>query len=149
MRIPGLFILILIVSHANSQSFGLNFNHDALLVADVDKSAIFYSEVLGLKEIVNRTEKPGRRWLSMGNGTELHLIVGDPTPVYMTKSIHFALSANNFEGFVENLKNRKIAYSSWEGEGNKITIRADGIGQVYIQDLDGYWIEINSAEKVK
>lgn len=140
---------MLIVSNANGQSFGLNFNHDALLVADVDKSATFYSDVLGLKDIVNRTEKPGRRWLSMGNGTELHLIVGDPTPVYITKSIHFALTANDFKGFVENLKAREIAYSSWEGEDNKISIRADGIGQVYIQDLDGYWIEINSANKIK
>ena len=85
----------------------------------------------------------------MGNGTELHLIVGDPTPVYINKSIHFALTADDFEGFVNNLQERRIAYSSWEGEDNKVTIRADGIGQVYIQDPDGYWIEINSAQKVK
>lgn len=151
MKFPILFLLIFVtisVKGQTKQSFGLNFNHQALLVRDVDKSASFYADVLGLQDIENRTKKDGRRWLSMGNGTELHLIVGDPTPVYITKFIHFALTANDFEGFVNNLKSRKIAYSSWDGEDNKITIRADGVGQVYIQDLDGYWVEINSAGKV-
>jgi lactoylglutathione lyase len=27
---------------------------------------------------------------------------------------------------------------------NKINIRADGVKQIFFQDPDGYWIEVNS-----
>ena len=40
----------------------------------------------------------------------------------------------------------KVNYSDWIGEIlNKINIRADGIKQVYFQDPNGYWIEVNSV----
>ncbi len=39
----------------------------------------------------------------------------------------------------------KIAYSDWPGTPNKVNIRADGMKQVFFQDPDGYWIEVNSV----
>jgi len=38
----------------------------------------------------------------------------------------------------------KIAYSDWQGKPNTINARADGIKQIYLQDPDGYWIEVNN-----
>ena len=38
----------------------------------------------------------------------------------------------------------KLVYSDWPGTPHKINIRADGIKQVFFQDGDGYWIEVNS-----
>ena len=32
-------------------------------------------------------------------------------------------------------------------EVSKINIRADGIKQIFFQDPDGYWIEVNSVGK--
>ncbi|MDB4013267.1 VOC family protein [Cyclobacteriaceae bacterium] len=44
----------------------------------------------------------------------------------------------------------KVNYSDWMGEiPNKINIRADGIKQVYFQDPNGYWIEVNSVGQKK
>jgi catechol 2,3-dioxygenase-like lactoylglutathione lyase family enzyme len=43
------------------------------------------------------------------------------------------------------LEKMNLAYSDWPGATNKITIRADGIKQIYFQDPDGYWIEVNSV----
>ena len=44
---------------------------------------------------------------------------------------------------IDNLAKLKIPYEDWPGGQNKITIRADGIRQIYIRDPNGYWIEIN------
>ncbi|HZV69551.1 MAG TPA: hypothetical protein VFG10_08405 [Saprospiraceae bacterium] len=38
----------------------------------------------------------------------------------------------------------KITYSDWPGVKHKVNIRADGIKQIFFQDPDGYWIEVNS-----
>ncbi|CAN5363211.1 hypothetical protein BH20ACI2_BH20ACI2_08210 [soil metagenome] len=45
----------------------------------------------------------------------------------------------------KRLDDAKIIYSDWPGAVNKITERADGVKQMYFQDPDGYWIEVNSA----
>jgi lactoylglutathione lyase len=48
------------------------------------------------------------------------------------------------EDFIANLNKNKVPYSDWPGNPNKITTRPDGIQQIYFQDPDGYWIEINN-----
>jgi hypothetical protein len=81
----------------------------------------------------------------LGEDKELHLISVVKGDVTINKAVHFALTTPTFDEFVANLKRMDTPYSGWAGEENKITIRADGIHQVYVQDPDGYWIEVNSA----
>ncbi len=123
----------------------LTFNHIALSVKDVDKSAIFYKDVLQLKEITNRTKIEGIHWFSFGEGKELHLVSILKDPVSTNKAVHFALTTSNYDAFIKTLEAKKINYSDWPGTPNKISIRADGIKQIYFQDPDGYWIEVNSV----
>ena len=130
----------------NNQDFSVKLNHIALSVNDVNTSADFYKNTLNLQEITNRTKKEGIRWFSLGDGKELHLISVVKEPVTLNKAVHFALSTSNFDAFLKNVQDKNIAYSDWPGELNKVTVRADGIRQIYIQDPDGYWIEINSVE---
>jgi lactoylglutathione lyase len=66
-------------------------------------------------------------------------------PVSLNKAVHFALTTPGFDDFVENLRQEEIEYSNWVGEAQAITIRADGTRQIYLQDPDGYWIEVNST----
>jgi len=149
-KIVVFLILLTSASQAfcqNENQFQVKFNHIALSVQDVDKAADFYHNVLNLNEITNRTKMEGIRWFSLGEGKELHLISIVKEPVTINKAVHFALSTSNFETFLKNVQTMKITYSDWPGEVNKVTLRADGIKQIYIQDVDGYWIEINSVEQ--
>lgn len=121
------------------------FNHLALSVADVDRSAEFYKDILGLEEITNRTKMEGIRWFSLSEGKELHLISIIKEKVTINKAVHFALTTLDFDNFVKNLESKDIKYSDWPGTEGKINIRADGIKQIFFQDPDGYWIEVNSV----
>jgi catechol 2,3-dioxygenase-like lactoylglutathione lyase family enzyme len=140
----SLIILSLSFSNCFAQDFNTTFDHQALVVSDLDSSAAFYEEVVGLKEITNATEKPTRRWFSLGSDLQLHLLTDDMEGVKVNKSIHMAVTVSNFDAFVENLRSLDIIFTNWEGEKNKIKTRPDGIRQVYVKDPDGYSIEINS-----
>jgi lactoylglutathione lyase len=126
-------------------NYRFSFNHLALSVKDVNRSADFYTSVLHLKEIVNRTKKEGIRWMSMGEGNELHLISTTPGEVKITKAVHLALTTPRFNDFIKELQQKKVSFSDWPGESGKITVRPDNILQIYLQDPDGYWIEVNSV----
>jgi len=128
----------------DTTSITFAFNHLALSVKDVDASADFYKKVLKLQEITNRSKFEGVRWFSIGEGKELHLISIIKENVIINKAVHLALTTPNFDAFIKTLDSMKLAYSDWPGTPHKINIRADGIKQVFFQDRDGYWIEVNS-----
>jgi len=125
----------------------LIFNHVALLVNDLDRSAEFYQRAFNFQEIVNRTEKEGIRWFSFGDGRELHLISIYDGDIKLHKAVHFAFSTDDFDAVIKNLEQAEIPYTDWPGNVNQINLRADGIKQVFIQDPDGYWIEVNSVSR--
>ena len=149
MKIILLFSIGFVLNRSlNSQSnatFQLTFNHLALSVTDVNRAAEFYKDVLKLQEITNRTKMDGIRWFSLEEGKELHLISTVKEGVTINKAVHLAMTTPDFDAFVTKLDQLKIMYSDWPGTEHKINIRADGIKQIFFQDPDGYWIEVNSV----
>ena len=123
----------------------VTLDHIALSVQDVDRSVDFYRNIFGLTEITNRTEVDGIRWLALGEGKELHLISVVKEPVSLNKALHFAVTTPEFDGFVEVLRQSRVDFSNWAGSPGEVTARADGTRQIYIQDPDGNWIEVNST----
>jgi len=120
-----------------------SFNHIALAVKDVNTSIEFYQKVLQLKEIENTASNSKTRWLSLSDGKQLHLIPRPNYEIKINKAVHFALATSNIDAFIKHLEDLKIEYSDWLNTPNKDYIRKDGIKQVYFQDPNGYWIEIN------
>ncbi|RAJ16223.1 VOC family protein [Olleya aquimaris] len=122
-----------------------SLNHIALSVQDVNQSIDFYKKVFQLQEIENTASNSKTRWLSFEDGSQLHLIPRPELKVKTNKAVHFALSTPYFEAFIIHLNNLEVAYSDWKNTPNKDYIRNDGVLQVYFQDPDGYWIEVNNA----
>ena len=129
----------------NKSMLSFLLNHIALSVKNVDESVAFYKKVLHLKEIKNTASNSKTRWLSLGEGKQLHLIPRPNLEVKTNKAVHFALSTPTLVDFVKHLESLEIDYSDWTNTVNKDYVRKDGIQQFYFQDLDGYWIEVNNA----
>lgn len=146
--LASLLIILTSLTMAYAQktsSFKMNFDHLALSVKDLNRSVEFYKTIFQLEEITNRTANPNIRWISLGDGKELHLITNSETLV-LNKTLHLALKTENLDAFINRLKEKNIPFGDWGGTLNAVTTRADGIKQIYLQDPDGYWIEINNAQ---
>lgn len=143
--LASMLFMAQIIQAQEGQAFQFSVNHLALSVKDVNRSAEFYARVLQLPEITNRTKMEGIRWFGFADGKELHLVSTIKDPVTINKAVHLALTLQNFDAFVSRLEQLKVPYSDWPGIPNKVNVRADGIKQIYFQDPDGYWIEINSV----
>ena len=140
-------VLTSFIQAQDSVSFKFSINHLALSVKEVNRSAEFYSKVLSLPEITNRSKIEGIRWFVLGDGRELHLISVIKENVTTNKALHLGLSTTSFDAFVKRLDQLKIPYADWPGKPNTVNIRADGIKQIFFQDPDGYWLEVNSVEQ--
>lgn len=119
------------------------FDHVSLLVRSLEITTKFYTEVLGLELIENGTRLDHIRWFGLGGRDSIHVTQGEFGATHLEKPTHFALRVENFADFVADLRARGITFYDWPGATNNVTGRPDGFRQVYIQDPDGYWIEIN------
>ena len=121
-------------------------HHISLYVRDVDASAAFYADVLGLQEIPKRVAMSPIRWFIIDGFRTIHLIGSDPEAERPRPfSTHVALATTEFETALARLEQHGVTYVNLAHEPMGITRRPDGIRQVYFQDPDGHWLEINDA----
>lgn len=123
-----------------------SFDHMAIVVKDLEESKKFYTEALGFKSINDPTGNPMIHWVENDHGQQIHMIQADLSTIKLNKSVHYSFSVVVLRPFIENLNNRKVVFESWDGEKGGITIRQDGVRQIYLQDPNGYWIEINDRQ---
>lgn len=121
-----------------------SFNHIALSVRDVNASVDFYQTVFQLEEIENTASNSKTRWLALSKNIQLHLISRPNAVIKTNKAVHFALATEDFEGFINRLNTLNIYYTDWLDTPKKDYVRKDGVLQIYFQDPNGYWIEVNN-----
>lgn len=121
-----------------------SLNHIALYVYDLTKSTEFYKDVIGIQMIPEPFHDGKHSWFKVGEHSQLHLIEGAKSITEHDRNSHLCFSVTSMDDFIALLNKHNIPFSSWAGEATKITIRTDGVKQIYFKDPDGYWIEINN-----
>jgi lactoylglutathione lyase len=122
------------------------FNHAALCSANLKVSNKFYTEVLQLKIIPNPFKDTVHTWYSIGPNLQMHIIQSNCPKADYPRGVHLCFSVPSITAFIDKLKSMNITYSNWKGEPAKVEHRVDGINQIYINDPDGYLIEINDSK---
>jgi lactoylglutathione lyase len=118
-----------------------HFNHIALYVRDLKKSTEFYRDVIQAEVMPDPFQDDRHVWFKIGEHNQLHLIAGSQSPP--PGNMHFAFSVSSWDDFLTHLNRFGIRYEDGKGGNGKVRTRPDGVKQIYLQDPDGYWIEIN------
>src|SRR5690349_10750156 len=117
-----------------SMAMSLKLDHVSLLVRSLDKSETFYTEVLGFEPIYNGTHNPSIRWFGIGGLDALHMTEGDFGNTHLEKQTHWAISTDDFDGFVEKLRRLGVPFYDWPGTEDTVSARPDGFKQIYVRD---------------
>lgn len=149
MKLKNIFLLtamLLGASSASSQTFELRHDHSNILVSDLEASALFYKNILNLKELETPWGKnPKTRFFSIGNNRQIHMVQVDKESIVINKILHLAFNVKDFGAYLQFLKKKGIEYFNFSGGKYEIQLRPDGVKQIYFQDPDGNWIEVNDA----
>ena len=121
-------------------------NHIAHYVHDLGKSTDFYLNIVGLDTIPNPFRDNKHTWFSIGYKSHLHLLAGAEPPKQHNKNIHLCFSVPDIDLFIAKLTKARIPFEDWPGNKQQVTLRSDGVKQIYFTDPDGYWVEINNAK---
>lgn len=140
----SLFLILLPLLSAQTTA---RIDHVAFYVVDLKVSADFYRDVVGLKAIPEPFHDGKHAWFEIGPRIALHIISGAQTVLPKEKRNHLCLSVASMADFTTRLARNKITYENLAGEKSVITRRPDGVNQLYFQDPDGSWIEINDAKE--
>jgi catechol 2,3-dioxygenase-like lactoylglutathione lyase family enzyme len=126
----------------SSNNFNLKKDHDTIRVKDLERSAAFYRDILGLEEIPNGGLGNHIRWFQFNDKIQLHLVRED-VEIQHYKGFHMAISSDMLDAFMNHLKANEIPFENGKGQAGGVTLRPDGVRQIYFRDPDGYWIEAN------
>jgi lactoylglutathione lyase len=148
IRFTFLLLLIVLLSAALlfSQSAPANqspeVDHTTVYVRDLQKSVEFYEKVMGLEKIPEPFKDGRHIWFRMGPHQQLHVVSGATNVAPHEIDVHLAFRVASLSDFMTHLEGMHVKYRNFKGDG-KISARPDGVKQVYFQDPDGYWIEVN------
>lgn len=131
----------------------LKLHHVSLMVTDAQRSATFYTDVLGLRQLERPAFKSKGPWLTTGS-LQVHLVQYKPDAppparrVPAPDDMHFGMNTADFEGFVRRLQAWGYSEDAPADDPLRIVIRRDGpagFPQVYLLDPDCNVIEVNGA----
>ena len=112
---------------------GRTINHVSMAVTDVEKSAAFYSKLLGLKEV----SRPGNGGINLGLGTSFLGVYKIPQP---GRVHHFCLGVDDYDPvrIADRLKQQGIEPRIDANPAN----RTSGGDQLYFNDPDGAIVQL-------
>ena len=137
------FLVCFFAIHANAQQSKAHINHTAIYVVDIQKTGDFYSNIIGLDTVPEPFHDGKHIWYSTGAHTMLHVIAGATAKKDYYKNQHTCFTVPDFNQFIKKLQALNWLYEDVAGNKNAITTRVDGVHQIWLQDPDGYWLEIN------
>jgi lactoylglutathione lyase len=121
-------------------------NHTAIYVVDLKKAGDFYTNIIGLDTVPEPFHDGKHIWLQTAPHIQMHIIQGATGPKTYYKNQHSCFSVASVEAFTKMLITKKIAFEDRDGKQSTFTTRVDGVKQIWLQDPDGYWVEINDAK---
>ena len=137
-------LVLLLCAPALSQTTP-TIDHLAVHVHDLEKSAQFYEKVMGFSRIPDPFNDGTHVWFRVGEHQQLHVVSGAAaaSPSSHDIRVHMAFRVASVADFRKRLEAMKVPYRGIRDEPGHMSLRPDGVKQIYFQDPDGYWIEVD------
>ena len=136
-------LVVLALGRAQAQAQGPHFSHQTIFVTDLDRAANFYEKVMELKRISEPFHDGKHVWFRISEHGQLHVVSGAKEDVPHDISIHLAFSVPDMAACTRHLDAMNVKYGNWAQNTKTPQVRPDKVLQIYLQDPDGYWIEVN------
>jgi lactoylglutathione lyase len=149
-KVMGILTVLFLVqasSFAQISNVKAKLNHTAIYVVDLKKSGDFYINIIGLDTIAEPFHDGKHIWLQTAPHIQMHIIQGAAEVKTYYKNQHSCFSVGSVAVFTKILTAKNIPFEDRDGSKNAITTRIDGVQQIWLQDPDGYWVEINDAKE--
>ena len=140
------FTVVLSLQYAYAQQTPV-FNHLTVYVVDLQKSSDFYENVIMLQKIDEPFKDNRHTWFKISEHGQLHVVGGAKEIMAHDINVHLSFSVSSLPDFMKHLDSLQIKYGNWAQTSKTPQLRPDGIYQIYFQDPDGYWIEVNDDNK--
>jgi len=86
--------------------------------------------------------------MTLSGGIALHIQSLQQKPAPPPREVHFAIAVADLATVTAYLGAHHIAWTDSQGRAGKVqSIRTDHVQQIYVQDPDGYWVEVNDKLK--
>jgi lactoylglutathione lyase len=128
--------------HALPSAPHIALDHVGIQASNLDRSVTFYETTLGLRQVPAPFPRDAARWLALGNGRMLHIVANGDSEAPHNRWDHFALSCSNLDAMIAHLDAIHVSWADMDGNRAPQS-RPDHVRQIFIQDPDGYIIEIN------
>ncbi|HXY12925.1 MAG TPA: VOC family protein [Terriglobales bacterium] len=135
------FLVTCAAAQSAPQAAPAEFDHVTRNVRDLQKSAEFYDKVMQLNRMPDPFKDGQHVWYRVGAHEQLHLVGGATAVPPQPTELHVAFRVSSLADFMAHLDRMNVKYGGIRG--GKVTDRPDGVRQIYFQDPDGYWIEVN------
>jgi len=142
-KVTSLFLMVVVLVSGvklqaqTGQPVSPHFNHTTIYVVDLKKSADFYSQVMEFEKIPEPFHDNKHVWFKIADHCQLHVVI--PHDI----NIHLAFSVPSLDDFMAHLEKMNVKYGNWKGDSKTPQMRPDQVKQIYFQDPEGYWIEVN------
>ncbi|WP_224488625.1 VOC family protein [Robertkochia flava] len=143
-----LFLFLLLIPLPGlAQEKKSHLNHVTLVVSNLEESKAFYIGILQLEAIETPWwgEDDPYMFLSLGDAGELHIGEIEGIEIAPNGYNHFAIAVEDLDAFLSYLKAKGVQYGGLGADGEPwlVQTRPDGVRQTFLQDPDGYWVELN------
>ncbi len=143
LALAGMMPASLLFSQSGASNKGPEFDHTTVYVQDLQKSADFYEKVIGLQKISEPFKDGKHIWFRVGAHGQLHVVGGATSVTPHQVDVHLAFRVASLPDFMKHLDQMQVKYGNFKGDDKTPTARPDGVKQIYFQDPEGYWIEVN------
>ncbi len=145
MRTTAIMLIFMLSAiNSYSQNTNLKYDNSNLILSDFERCEKFYNKITQPQSYMLYENYSVKTLNLINSNAEINNQENNATFINGNKT--FALNNSDFNSLLKYLKQKNIDFTDRKGQLNTVTTDSKEFKQIYIQNFDGYSIEINNSK---